>query len=70
MEHASSIVIIALAAFILPMAAGRLRVPPVVVEILFGIVVGPSVLRLIHRSEIRDYLAELGFLLLMFLSGF
>ena len=70
MEHAFSIVIIALAAFILPMAAGRLRVPPVVVEILFGIVVGPSVLRLIHRSEIMDYLAELGFLLLMFLSGF
>jgi Kef-type K+ transport system membrane component KefB len=70
MEHASSIVIIALAAFILPIAAGRLRVPPVVVEILFGIVVGPSVLRLIHRSEVMDYLAELGFLLLMFLSGF
>ena len=70
MEHASSVIIIALAAFLLPLLAGRLRLPAVVVEILFGVMVGPSLLNLIQASEVMDYLAELGFLLLMFLSGF
>jgi len=70
MEHAFSIIVVALAAFILPLIAGRLRLPAVVLEILFGIAVGPSLLGLIHESEVMAYLAELGFLLLMFLSGF
>jgi Kef-type K+ transport system membrane component KefB len=69
-EHAFSVILVALAAFVLPLAAGRLRLPAVVLEILFGIVVGPDVLGLIHGSEVLAYLAELGFLLLMFLSGF
>jgi Kef-type K+ transport system membrane component KefB len=70
MEHAFSIILVALAAFILPLIAGRMRLPAVVLEILFGIAVGPSLLGLIHESEVMAYLAELGFLLLMFLSGF
>ena len=70
MEHASSIIVIALAAFVLPLIASRMRLPAVVLEILFGIAVGPSLLGLIHESEVMAYLAELGFLLLMFLSGF
>jgi len=70
MEHAPSIVLVALAAFILPLMAGRLGLPAVVLEILFGILAGPWLLGLIHESEVMAYLAELGFLLLMFLSGF
>jgi len=70
MEHATSIIVVALAAFLLPLIAGRMRMPAVVLEILFGIAVGPSLLGLIHESEVMAYLAELGFLLLMFLSGF
>lgn len=70
MDHAGSIVVVALAAFLLPLVAARLRMPAVVLEILFGIAVGPAMLGWIHESEAMAYLAELGFLLLMFLSGF
>jgi len=70
MDHTVAIIVISIAAFLLPLLAGRLGVPPVVAEILFGILVGPSVLNFIHDSEVVAYLAELGFLLLMFLSGF
>jgi len=70
MADAFSIVLIALAAFLLPIVAGRLRIPAVVLEILFGVVVGPSVLNVIQESEVIESLAEIGFFLLMFVSGF
>ncbi|MDX1388136.1 MAG: cation:proton antiporter, partial [Acidobacteriota bacterium] len=70
MENAISVIVIALAAFLLPVVAGRLRLPAVVLEITFGIVIGHSILNLIPGSEVMDYLAELGFVLLMFLAGF
>ncbi len=70
MNDTISIVLASLAAFILPLAARRLRTPGIVLEILFGILVGPAVLNLIHDSEVMGFLAELGLLLLMFLAGF
>lgn len=70
MEHAETLILIGIAAFLLPFAAERLRVPAVVVEILFGILVGPAVLGWVHDSEVISFLAEFGLLLLMFLSGF
>ena len=70
MEDAVSIIVIALAAFLLPFIADHFRVPAIVLEIVFGIIVGPSLLGLIHSTEVFAFLAELGFLLLMFLSGF
>lgn len=70
MEQATSLILIALFVFLLPLLAGRLRVPAVVVEILFGILVGPSLLNWIHGSELIDLLADLGLFLLMFLAGF
>jgi Kef-type K+ transport system membrane component KefB len=69
-EQATSLILIALLVFLLPLAAGRLRVPAVVLEIIVGILVGPSVLNLIQGSELLDLLADLGLFLLMFLSGF
>jgi len=57
------------AAFLLPIAAEWVRVPAVVLEIVFGILVGP-VLGLVEEAEFIDRLADLGFLLLMFLAGF
>jgi Kef-type K+ transport system membrane component KefB len=69
-EQATSLILIALFVFLLPLLAGRLRVPAVVVEILFGILVGPSLLNLIQGSELIDLLADLGLFLLMFLAGF
>lgn len=70
MESAGPLVLIAAAAFLLPLLAERMRVPAVVLEIVFGILVGPSLLGFIERSELLDLLADLGFFLLMFLSGF
>lgn len=70
MESASSLILIAAAALVLPLVAGRLRVPAVVLEIVFGVAIGDSALHLIGASELLDQLALLGFFLLMFLSGF
>lgn len=58
-----------MAAFCLPLIANRLRTPAVVLELLFGILVGP-VTGWIHSSELLDLLARLGLFLLMFLAGF
>ncbi|MDH3627434.1 MAG: cation:proton antiporter [Acidobacteriota bacterium] len=70
MDGALSISVVALAGFVLPLLASRLRLPAVVLEILFGIAIGPSILGWIHATPEMAFLAELGFLLLMFLSGF
>ncbi len=70
MGHASSLIAIAIAAFVLPLIADRLRVPAVVLEILFGIAAGQAGLALLDESEVVAGLAEVGFFLLMFLSGF
>ena len=70
MDHAVSILVLAVAAFVLPLVGARLRLPAVVLEILFGILAGPALLGLLAESETMGMMAELGFLLLMFLSGF
>jgi Kef-type K+ transport system membrane component KefB len=70
MERATSIIAISVAAFLLPLIARRVRIAAVALEIIFGIVVGPFVFDLVERSALLDFLAEFGFLLLMFLSGF
>ena len=70
MEQATSLILIAAAVFVLPLVAGNLRVPAVVLEIVFGILAGPAALNLIQGSEILDLFAELGLFLLMFLAGF
>jgi Kef-type K+ transport system membrane component KefB len=69
MEQATSLILIASAAFLLPLASGHLRVPAIVLELLFGILVGP-VTGWISGSELLDLLGELGLFLLMFLAGF
>ena len=46
------------------------KVPSVIVEILLGIVLGPFVLNLVQGNEISlKFLSDMGFLLLIFLSG-
>ena len=66
---AISLVVISLGAFLLPLFGSKLKIPSIVLEIAFGIIVGP-VLHLVSPSEFISGLAVLGFLLLMFLSGF
>ncbi len=46
-----------------------LPVPIVVGEIIAGIVVGHSGFNLVHESPVVSFLADFGFIFLMFLSG-
>ncbi len=72
LPDASAFVLIGAAAFALPLLAGRVGLPAIVLEILFGALIGPDVLGLIAVAdqETIALLAELGLLLLMFLAGF
>lgn len=70
MENPTSIILIALAAFALPLIAARMHISAVTLEIIFGILVGPFVLNLVQQYDLINFLAEFGFYLLMFLSGF
>lgn len=65
-----SLVVVATAAFIIPLVARRINLPAVVLEILFGLVVGPAIFGWVEPTELFEFLAEFGLLLLMFLSGF
>ncbi len=58
-------------AFFVPVLLARFRHIPVVVgEIIAGIIVGPSILGLVHVDDhTLELLAEIGFAFLMFLSG-
>ena len=52
------------------LAARRLPLPAVVLEILGGILVGPDVLALAHDNAIVSAFSELGLVMLMFLAGY
>lgn len=69
MDGSGALVIVGIAAFLLPPVASWLRAPAVVVEILFGVLVGP-VFGLVDGTELLDQIGELGLLMLMFLAGF
>src|SRR5210317_245133 len=72
-NHFVPLLIIASLAFLVPLILSRfkkLRLPIVVGEILAGIVIGHSGLQLIPPDQpIIDFMAELGFVFLMFISG-
>ncbi len=72
LPDAEAFVLIGAAAFTLPLLAGRIGLPAIVLEIVFGAVIGPEVLGLIAVADQESIalLAELGLLLLMFLAGF
>jgi Kef-type K+ transport system membrane component KefB len=71
---AVTFVVIGLGAFLLPLIARRIRVPAVVLEILYGLLIGPAALGIIGSETVAEgfllVLAEFGLLLLMFLAGF
>ena len=68
-DQALSLMVISLAAVLLPNLASRMKVPAVVAEILFGLLIGKSLLNIPISDEWISILAEIGFLLLMFLAG-
>jgi Kef-type K+ transport system membrane component KefB len=68
-SDAAALILIAIGAFVLPLLAVRIGVPAVVLEIVFGVAIGP-LLGFVHANDFVDALASLGFLLLLFLAGF
>ena len=74
LPNATTFIVIGFAAFLLPLIARRIRIPGVVLEILFGLLIGPQVLNLIATESTGEgfvlVLAEIGLFLLMFLAGF
>lgn len=74
MEHSSftSLVIVAVAAFLTPILVNRLKIsflPVVVAEIIMGIIIGDSLFGLVKEDAWLSILSTLGFIFLMFLSG-
>lgn len=68
-----TLVLIALAAVVAPVVAEQtrgLRVPAIVFEIGFGIILGPYVLDVAHPGTVVSYLADMGLSYLIFLVGF
>ncbi len=72
-NHFVPLLIVVVLAFIVPVTLSRfkrLKLPIVVGEILAGIIIGRSGFHLIAPDEpVLDFLAEFGFVFLMFLSG-
>ena len=70
--HFSNLLIVVAAAFVAPLALGffpRLRVPAIVVEILLGIIIGPSVLGWVTPDLPVSILSLIGLAFLLFLAG-
>ena len=70
--HFSNLLIVVAAAFVAPLALGffpRLRVPAIVLEILLGILIGPSVLGWVTPDLPVSILALIGLSFLLFLAG-
>ncbi len=69
LDQAWSLLLVASAAALLPGISRFVRLPAIVLEILFGVVLGKSLLNLEFSGQWLPFLAELGFLLLMFQAG-
>jgi Kef-type K+ transport system membrane component KefB len=66
------LLIVVAVAFLAPLTLGlapRLRLPAVVLEIVAGIVIGPSVLNLVDIDRTIEVVSILGLAFLLFLAG-
>jgi Kef-type K+ transport system membrane component KefB len=72
-EDVYQLTLVALAAVVAPLLVTTVRrfaIPSVVLEITFGIILGPQVLDLIQPTGLVDGLSTLGLSMLMFLAGY
>lgn len=68
-NQAWSLLLVTTAAAVLPGISRIVRLPAMVLQILFGIILGKSLLNLDLSGDWLPFLAQLGFLLLMFQAG-
>ncbi|WP_457680074.1 cation:proton antiporter [Thermovibrio sp.] len=64
-----SILLISVGILFVPFMSRMLKIPVSVGEVIYGIVIGKSVLNLITPSQWLHFLSTFGFLLLMFIAG-
>ena len=64
------VVVAALAAFVAGLMSARLPLPVVVLEIVFGIVVGPELLGLAESDDFLAFFSNLGLGMLFFFAGY
>lgn len=69
LNQAWTLLLICMAAVALPGLARLTRLPEVALQILLGVVLGKSLLQLQVEGHFLPFLAELGFLMLMFQAG-
>ncbi|HEV2814112.1 MAG TPA: cation:proton antiporter [Solirubrobacteraceae bacterium] len=72
MPSFDGLLIVSAVAFLAPFTLGllpRLRLPSIVVEIVLGIVIGPSVLGLVEIDQAIEVLSLVGLAFILFLSG-
>src|SRR5436190_7151361 len=68
----SGLLIVVAVAFAVPLVLGlfpRVRLPSVVLEILAGILIGPSVLGIVHVDQTISVISVIGLAFLLFLAG-
>lgn len=68
-NEALSLFIVACGGLLAPLLGRLLHVPAAVVEIAFGIAVGAFLPQTVYLSPVVSFLADFGFVLLMFLAG-
>ena len=69
LDQAWSLMLVSMAAALLPGISRMVRLPAIVLEIAFGVILGKSLLQLQFGGDWLAFLAQLGFLLLMFQAG-
>jgi len=67
--QAASLFLVIAAAFLSPIISSLFSMPSVCMEIILGIIIGPSLLNIVSVSEWLEFLADLGFFVLMFSVG-
>ncbi|MBN2693475.1 cation:proton antiporter [bacterium] len=70
--HVYNLLIITMGAFLVPIIASKIKIPTAVAEILYGILMGKSVFHLVKldsKTVWISFLADFGFMILMFLAG-
>lgn len=69
MQIFRDLILILLSTKILGIAMRRIKVPEVVGALLAGVIIGPTLLNLVHPSTVLDIFAEIGVVLIMFSAG-
>ncbi|MGM9997966.1 MAG: cation:proton antiporter [Candidatus Bruticola sp.] len=69
LQTANNLLFLAVGAFFVPLLCRPLRLPASIGEILYGILVGPYVMKLVHLDHFCALIGELGFFLLLFNAG-